>query len=142
MSRFGAMVVLIAGLSVDGAAAQASGGFAERLFSAVDVNRDGRLGPREISAARSQRFDLLDADGDGFVTADELEAAAARLRRFARRADPSRAMRFDVDRDGRLSRREFVRRPGAPGLALTDADGDGFVSRAEFIEAIRRRSAQ
>ncbi|MCJ2082670.1 EF-hand domain-containing protein [Methylobacterium sp. J-090] len=69
----------------------------------IDADRDGRISRSEWSAwwdARpgrgpydpAGRFRALDADGDGFLTAQEVDAAFAK--RFAR---------LDADHDGRVT---------------------------------------
>ena len=41
----------------------------------ADANQDGKLSREEAPPALSERFDELDADGDGFLSADEIRAA-------------------------------------------------------------------
>lgn len=76
-----------------------------RLMKA-DADRDGRISAAEWTAwwaARpgkgpadpAKRFRRLDANGDGFVTAEELDAVFAK--RFAQ---------LDADHDGRVTRAE------------------------------------
>jgi Ca2+-binding EF-hand superfamily protein len=71
---------------------------AEKLLAA-DVNHDGAISETELAdfrdEQRRQSFDDKDADGDGFLTEDEL---GPRWRRFGR---------ADADDDGRVSRREL-----------------------------------
>lgn len=45
-------------------------------MSAMDRNRDGEISPREFLGTR-QQFTQLDADGDGFLSAQEASAAAS-----------------------------------------------------------------
>ncbi|MBV8687457.1 MAG: EF-hand domain-containing protein [Alphaproteobacteria bacterium] len=112
----------------------------------------------EIEARVQARFAQADADHDGFVTRDEVQArGAARADRFeGRRGQGREALfaRLDADRDGVLSREEFdaprgslrggARRERAPGammrggggfrariFAALDGDGDGRVSLRE-----------
>lgn len=49
----------------------------EKHFKKWDANADGKVTAEEIDA-KSDRFDKWDADGDGKVTKEEMEAAKAR----------------------------------------------------------------
>ena len=48
---------------------------ADRLFQALDKNKDGKLSKEEFPAPLQPAFERMDANGDGFVTPEE-EAAA------------------------------------------------------------------
>ncbi|MDP4004565.1 EF-hand domain-containing protein [Methylobacterium sp. NEAU K] len=89
----------------------------ERMMRA-DSDHDGRISLTEWTAWRAshpgpagsgpaRRFRRLDTNGDGFLTADEIDAVAAK--RFAR---------LDADHDGTLSHAER-RQARAPGEAAT-----------------------
>ncbi|MFN7163709.1 MAG: hypothetical protein ACK4P2_02720 [Hyphomonas sp.] len=52
---------------------------AER-FAAVDTNNDGRWSLAEYTAHRLEHFDKFDADGDGTISAAEVEAAKASMK--------------------------------------------------------------
>ncbi len=87
-----------------------------RLIAAIDVNRDGKLSADEfrrrgrllMSLRTYTLFDLLDADGDGQLTADEIAAPSKRWLK-----------RYDADKDGAISAEELpqspTRREAAPG---------------------------
>ena len=94
--------------------------------------RDGR-GPQPVVLAEANQRALdraaeLDANGDGFIDAAELEAMHEKAR--AERAQ-RRLSKFDTDGDGRVTVDEFVSVRRAR-LAAMDADGDGVVSVEEF----------
>lgn len=81
-------------------------------------------GPRDLGA----RMDMMDLNGDGQVTLDEVRGAFAA--RFAE---------HDTDGDGSLSQSEMARRAQAKAVersarrfARLDADGDGEISKAEW----------
>ena len=101
-------------------------------LKALDKDGDGRISREEAAGAPrlTQSFDRIDANGDGFLTRDELRAAHAAMRR-------AHWARIDSDGDGRISRAEA--QAGAPRLAQNfdaiDADHDGFVTRDELRAA-------
>jgi len=97
----------------------------------------------EVQARVAEHFRKIDANGDGFVTRDEAEAARTKLREaFAEKREERRAEHFamlDKDKNGSLSKDEFMtpppmgdrmaagepgghrfgmRRHGGPGMAM------------------------
>lgn len=103
------------------------------LFASADANGDGLVSRAEFIAARNARFDVLDANRDGFLVRDETAAAAPGLR--GRVMLPVMFPQFDSNGDGKVSRQEFNAAP-APGFDLADANGDGMVSPAEAKAAM------
>jgi hypothetical protein len=106
-------------------------------FAMLDADGDGRLTMDEMRTARSaavaDRFEAIDADGDGAVTLREMQDAPAA--RFAARM----LERFDTDGDGAISRAELMQgaeaRREARGGAMfgrLDVDADGAISEEEF----------
>lgn len=107
------------------------------LLEAMDANLDGTVTSAEVVEFRANLFELLDADGDGFVTRTEREAA-----RSARGGDAASAVgarrgrggdlqRLDQDGDGRLSRAEFVERSTEALFERLDANADGVITPDE-----------
>ena len=87
-----------------------------------------------ISAYAAADLTLVDSDGDGVISAAEIQAA-----HDARKA--AILEQFDTDADGELSREErrAVRDARhAAALESFDADGDGELSRAETTRCKRR----
>lgn len=50
----------------------------DRMFDRADSNKDGRVSLSEAMARPTQRFKMMDANGDGTVTPDERKAARDR----------------------------------------------------------------
>lgn len=78
-------------------------------------------------------FDRMDANGDGKVTADELEARQAALLEAA-----------DADGDGAITKEELktyrkAKRDARREARNPDANGDGLVDRVEFQAAADKR---
>ena len=103
----------------------------ERLFKALDLNRDGFITRDEIAAAQAKfddrtakgnpkraakMFDRMDTNHDGKITQDEIDAARA----------------------ARAAAKGKTAKTGRPSslFARADANKDGIVSRAEFDAAI------
>ncbi len=110
------------------------------IFAEIDADGDGRVTVEEIEAYRAARFATFDADGNGTVSRQEFmdHAAAMAAERAGTVFD-----RFDVDGDGTLTRDAIEARRGmGPDIsrmfARFDADGDGAVT-VEEIEVVRER---
>jgi Ca2+-binding EF-hand superfamily protein len=81
----------------------------KRLFAAADVNGDGKLSPEEfrrrgrwfIGLGTTSFFDMLDADGDGNVSAAELTGPSERWFK-----------RHDADKNGTIDTEEYVKARG------------------------------
>ncbi|MED6136156.1 hypothetical protein PIB30_053441 [Stylosanthes scabra] len=104
----------------------------------------------ELHLELSQAFRLIDRDGDGIVSRQELEAVLTRL--AALRAEEVAAMLREVDAEGRgcISVEELVSRVGSVGDAPTmekdelreafevfDNDGDGRISAEELLRVFQ-----
>ncbi|HSN20819.1 MAG TPA: hypothetical protein VLS49_09085 [Usitatibacter sp.] len=98
-----------------------------RLLKAADANGDGVLSRDEALAFAAKRFDSLDANHDGQVTADEVRASFQQKR-------AEHWKKLDTDGDGRISKAEA--QANAPRLAARfdqlDANGDGFLTPEEL----------
>jgi Ca2+-binding EF-hand superfamily protein len=84
----------------------------KRLFAAADVNGDGKLSTEEfrrrgrwfVGLGTTSFFDMLDADGDGNVSAAELTGPSERWFK-----------RHDADKNGTIDTEEYVKARGQHG---------------------------
>jgi Ca2+-binding EF-hand superfamily protein len=100
----------------------------------VEGNPDGAISASEHAASADKRFEMMDADKDGRVTAAEIGAShgaesAAWAKQRMSAADKIR--KLDADNDGALTRAEYA--AGSQKMfSKMDADGDGNLTAAEM----------
>lgn len=82
----------------------------------------------DMEQRMAERSARIDANGDGYITFEELRAWREAQREQRMR---ERFARLDADGDGRVSVAEFEARH-RERIARMDADGDGVVSAEEF----------
>lgn len=120
-----------AGLMSTGALAgghKMSGGHWDRL----DANGDGKITADEMDARQAELFADADANGDGAITREEMMAFHK-----ARRAEHMRERMGDANGDGVVDRKEFMAAAEAHFKEL-DKNGDGVISEDE-LSAPRER---
>lgn len=88
----------------------------DQMFEQLDANKDGQITKEEMQAAGAMRFAATDTDGDGFLSAEELAAADAKreAERQKRKGDRVAWMleKLDANKDGKLSQEEMEARGG------------------------------
>ena len=109
------------------------------IFEPFDINEDGEITRDEIAEAAAVRFTEADANGDGMLSLEEMQAAAEerRAKRVQRGAERM-LERADANGDGMLSLEEATAaREGGRFERMfdrIDADGDGVITQAEADE--------
>ena len=114
MKKLSRTMVIAGGLTLSGvlvASLAVAGNFGHKqkrghIFSAtmLDADGDGALTKDELLAYNRERFDRLDVDGDGMITPDEFGGRLVAM-----------FTRMDADSDGLLSGDELPRRMGRHG---------------------------
>lgn len=134
--------VVAVALGVTTAAVQAKGmgprGLMSMEFSELDLNGDGQVTAEEMQALGEKRFNEADTNGDGFLSKDEMKAQM--LKRMEAKAEKygTKVMeRKDANGDGQLSLEEMRPNEKRQGkmFGRFDSDGDGVISEAEFAAA-------
>lgn len=131
---------ILAGLAVPALADRGPGNMPKPpmpSFSELDADGNGAVTPEELEAFGNTRFDAADADGNGELTQEEMEAAAlARFQeKLAYRTQVALA-KLDTDSNGTVSKAEMDAKMKGPRpeqmFLRLDANKDGAISAEEF----------
>lgn len=129
-----ALLSSLAWAQIDSPKTQKHDGF-DRMLKRLDKSSDGKIS-RDEWIKKSQAFDRLDLDRDGFLTRDEAEPAfRQRAERGERTTKAFAAM--DKSNDGQVSRDEWTGKPKL--FDRLDLDHSGAISREEFQAARHKR---
>ncbi len=99
-------------------------------FEEVDANADGKVTAEEIQAYEKARFDAADTNGDGSLSAEEMQASMAK-RAEERAAQRQKMMtermmkRMDANKDGVLSFDEMPGQQTHTEQMFARVDADG-----------------
>jgi len=121
-------------LSLISAAAMADPGHGPqgKFMMFFDTNHDNMVTISELNAAVKQRFETMDADGNGMVTPEEFKAYISE-RRAERQQQ--RFAKLDANDDGTISKDEFVQyqqKLAEQRFQRLDTNNDGAISKDEF----------
>lgn len=103
-------------------------------FDRLDQDKDGRISAEEFKAGGKFRFGKMDVDGDGVITMAELEKSE-RAERIAKRFE-----RMDADANGKVTAEEFAL-AGARLFQHLDENEDAYLSKDE-LEKRRSRGGK
>lgn len=106
-------------------------------FEEFDANADGKVTAEEIQAHFKARFDAADANGDGKLSAEEMATRATQERAERMQQRMGRMIeKRDTDGDGMLSAEEMQPMQGRGDMFFSrmDADKDGAISAEEFAQ--------
>jgi Ca2+-binding EF-hand superfamily protein len=132
--------ITVAAIAVTAVAALAATGHENRehmQFEEIDVDGNGQITAVELEAASASRFSSADSDGDGFLTQSELELAAQAR---AKRQVEAMMAKFDADKDGKIALVDIKSmRDTSRIFDRLDRDKDGSISKDEFDAANEKR---
>jgi collagen type III alpha len=109
----------------------------EETFKRLDVNGDGKISKDEAPPRLAQNFDRFDIDKDGFISLREFRAgqSGGPGGQGVPRVTPEETFkRLDVNGDGKISKDEAPPRL-VQSFDRFDIDKDGFISLREFQAA-------
>ena len=113
--------------------------------TALDANQDGVIDRAEAAKAPrlAARFDQLDQDKDGRLSADERPHRGMH-HRGGKRGAHARMQRADTDRDGRISRAEAqaAQAKHAGRFDELDVNKDGYLDRADRQARMAQRRGE
>ncbi|WP_170381662.1 EF-hand domain-containing protein [Ruegeria atlantica] len=130
--------ILISAVAITGTSALAAGPRDREpvSFQELDANGDGQLTQEEMEAHRTQRFSKADTDGDGRLSVEEMQAATQK------KANDRVTKMFeehDANKDGFLSEDELPKpRRAGKMFDRIDADNSGTISEQEYANAKER----
>lgn len=124
-----ALVAMMLGLA--GAASAGAEKMRGHVFERVDANKDDKVTADEVRPFTDKRFARFDADGDGVVSAQEIDAhLMKRMIKWRQRL----LLRFDGDGDGAITKTEFTDKADDM-FERVDANDDGAIDRQEARRA-------
>ncbi|MCG7519096.1 EF-hand domain-containing protein [Ruegeria sp. Ofav3-42] len=127
--------VVVSAMAITGTSVLAAGSKDREpvTFQELDANGDGQVTQEEMQAHRNQRFTNADTDGDGQLSLEEMQAAGQKKvnDRVAKMFE-----RHDANKDGFLSEDELPKpRRAGKMFDRIDANNDGAISEQEFADA-------
>lgn len=115
----------------------------EELFTKMDTDNDGFIGEAEAKGPLQKNFTTIDANGDGYLSMEELENAPKPQGRRGGNSQNMDTEMGEADRGGSQSRRGNRQQPPSAEelFSKLDANGDGFIGEAEAKGPLRNNFA-
>lgn len=126
------IIGLLAGGMLCSSLALGHGGGNGKFMQFFDTNKDGVVTLDEFEAAMKSRFEQMDADHNGVISAEEFRKYFQQRRQERRQA---RLKQMDSNGDGQVSKDEFVAyqaKQAALRFARLDTNHDGMLSADEM----------
>ncbi|WP_128514186.1 EF-hand domain-containing protein [Tabrizicola thermarum] len=105
-------------------------------FDEIDADKNGKITQEELAAHRAAEFAAADTNGDGALSAEELQAKM--LAEMLARHSARMIENMDNDGNGSLSADEMGKGPMAENFARIDTDNDGAISKDEAKAAAEK----
>ena len=141
-----AMAVAVALASAAAYAQTATPAPAAKPRMQLDANKDGAIDRAEAAKVPrlAEKFDQLDKDQDGKLSADERPRMRGMRHHGGTRAGHSRMMAADTDKDGRISRAEAQAMLAKAGdrFEKMDFNKDGYIDRADMQARVAQRRGE
>ena len=116
---------------------QMHGQIEEKMFKEADTDGDGAISKAEFNTFQSRHFKKMDANRDGKITHDEMEAGHNKGRESGATHLDKRFNAADANHDGGLDRTEAEL---MPMLSMyfdeVDTNKNGLVTRQEYLDAM------
>jgi Ca2+-binding EF-hand superfamily protein len=119
-------------------------GLVKLWLDEFDKDKDGRISKDEARGPLAQGFARMDLNQDGFLDRKELTAAAERIIAMRASGDSGRPDfdALDKDADGRLSRDELKGTAFEKQFDAMDTNQDGKIDRKEFAAFLKKQAAR
>lgn len=119
-----------------------------RMIKRADLNHDGKISKSEMTRGIAVTFAMVDANGDGVLSATEVNKAKAQIKAERKRAKASgearvqfvkfpvkrvnkRFERLDTNHDGHLSKAE-LERVADRMFSKRDKNRDGYITASDY----------
>jgi len=106
---------------------------AERMFEMLDVNKDGKLTPDELTGEYRRMIAASDVDGDGAISVDEFRRRGHMIMSVGA---ISMFDMLDANGDGKISLEE-IQAPSQRWFKRYDTNKDGSIDDKELAEQMR-----
>jgi Ca2+-binding EF-hand superfamily protein len=112
----------------------------ETKFQSMDTNGDGKVSADEQAAAATSKFERMDANGDGKVTAAEMDSAHEKMAgkgKHEKMSSSEKIKMMDTNGDGSISSEEFTA-SSKTMFDKADANGDGYLTKQEMKSGMEK----